>query len=139
MRDGVKINGAASASYVLTPGDFGRNVCVEVTGALAGYATVSKASAQVKVAAGLMMINTPKVSGTAKSGNTLKVTTSAWVKGSKITYQWLSNGAVIKGATSSSLKISSALKGKKISVKVTQSATGYTTATKTSATVTVSK
>ena len=139
VRDGVKINGAASASYVVTPGDFGKNVGVEVTGALAGYAAVPRLSAPVNVAAGLMTITTPKVTGTAKSGGIVKVTSAAWVKGAKITYQWLSNGAVIKGATSSSLKIAATLKGKKISVKVTQSALGYTTATKTSATVTVSK
>jgi uncharacterized protein YjbI with pentapeptide repeats len=139
LRDGVAIAGAASASYVLTPGDFGRSVGVEVTGTLNGYVTASKTSTPIKVSSGLMATSTPKISGTAKSGSTLKVTSVSWVKGAKITYQWLSNGVAIKGATKSSLKISSTLKGKKISVKVTQSATGYTTATKTSATVTVSK
>jgi uncharacterized protein YjbI with pentapeptide repeats len=139
LRDGVSISGAASASYVLTPGDVGRNVAVGVTGTLAGYVTVAKLSTPVKVAAGSMTITTPKVTGTAKSGSTLKVTTSAWVKGSKITYQWLSNGTAIKGATSSSFKLTTAYKGKKISVKVTQTATGYTTAVKTSSSVTVSK
>ncbi len=139
LRDGVSISGAASESYVLTPGDVGRIVAVRVTGTLAGYVTAAKLSAKVIVATGSMTITTPKVTGTGKSGSTLKATTSAWVKGSKITYQWLSNGAVIKGATSSSFMLTTAYKGKKISVKVTQAATGYTTAVKTSNSVTVSK
>jgi uncharacterized protein YjbI with pentapeptide repeats len=139
LRDGVAINAATTSSYVLQGEDFGRVINVVVGGHLSGYRSVGKKSAPVKVEAGLMATSTPKIAGTAKSGSTLKVTSAAWVKGAKITYQWLSNGAVIKSATSSSLKISSTLKGKKISVKVTQSATGYTTATKTSNTLTVSK
>ena len=139
VRNGTAIIGAITENYTLTASDFGKNITVQVTGSTMGYKSVTKTSTPVKVSAAVMTGSAPKISGTAKSGSTLKVTSAAWVKGAKITYQWLSNGAVIKGATSSSLKIAATLKGKKISVKVTQSAPGYTTATKTSATVTVSK
>ena len=41
-------------------------------------------------------------------------------------YQWLANGAAISGATSSTFTPSAGLAGKRISVKITASATGYT-------------
>jgi uncharacterized protein YjbI with pentapeptide repeats len=140
IRDGALLaNPSNSSSYTLTAADLGKRISLQVTGSLAGFTTVNRVSVASKVLVGSMTPTTTKISGTAKSGSTLKVTTSTWVKGSKITYQWLSNGAVIKGATSSSFKLTTAYKGKKISVKVTQAATGYTTAVKTSASVSVSK
>jgi uncharacterized protein YjbI with pentapeptide repeats len=140
IRDGALLaNPSNSSSYTLTAADLGKRISLQVTGSLAGFTTVNRVSVASKVLTGTMNVTTPKISGTAKSGSTLKVTTSAWVEGSKITYQWLSNGAVIKGATSSSFKLTTTYKGKKISVKVTQAATGYTTAVKASASVTVSK
>jgi hypothetical protein len=54
---------------------------------------------------------------------------------SKVTlkYQWLANGAVIKGATRSTFKIGAAQRGKQLRVRVTATATGYTSASLTSA------
>jgi hypothetical protein len=139
LRDSKPISGAVDATYLVTSGDLNKQLSIMVTGSKEGYLDATSSSQASKVSVGSMVSLVPKISGTAKSGSTLKVTTSAWVKGSKITYQWLSNGAVIKGATSSSFKLTTAYKGKKISVKVTQAATGYTTAVKTSNSVTVSK
>jgi hypothetical protein len=53
-------------------------------------------------------------------------------------YQWLRDGAAITGATGSTYKLVAADSGKKVSVRVTGSLTGYTTATATSAQATVS-
>ena len=74
----------------------------------------------------------PKVTGPAKVGKTLTVSTGTWTKGAKLSYQWLANGKAIKGATGAKLKLTKALRGKKISVTVTGKKAGYTAATLTS-------
>jgi hypothetical protein len=75
---------------------------------------------------------TPKVSGTAKVGKTLKAKAGAWTSGTKLSYQWLRNGKAIKKATKASYKLVKADKGKKITVKVTGKKSGYTTVSKVS-------
>ncbi|MDR1852772.1 MAG: hypothetical protein LBR21_09040 [Propionibacteriaceae bacterium] len=70
---------------------------------------------------------TASVSGTAKVGKTLKVKASASAT-AKYTYQWLRSGKSIKGATKPTYKLTSADKGKKISVKVTAKKSGYSPA-----------
>ncbi len=137
FRDGVAISGATNTTYALTPDDNTKQISVEITGTKTGYATVKKTSTTVKVVPGTMLAVTPKITGTSKVGLTLKAATSSWVKSAKITYKWLANGVAIKGATSSSLKLTATLKGKKITVTVTQTAPGYTTTSKISSSVTV--
>jgi uncharacterized protein YjbI with pentapeptide repeats len=139
LRDGVSIVGAMDASYLLSPSDLNRQVSLRVTGTRLGYATVVKESAGTKIAVGSMQSQAPRVTGAPKPASTLRASTNAWVSGAKISYQWLSNGLAIKGATGATFKLSPTYKGKKISVKVTQVAKGYKTASSTSATVTVTK
>lgn len=79
-----------------------------------------------------------KITGTPKVGKTLKAVPGK-ADGATVTYQWLSNGKAIKGATKSSLKLSKALKGKKVSVKATYGKDGFTPAVQTSKAVTVKK
>jgi uncharacterized protein YjbI with pentapeptide repeats len=131
--DGSPLMGKTSSSYTVPAEHFGKAISVKVTGSLASYPDVAQNSDPVQISAGQFTWSTPKLSGTAKTGSTLKSLTSAWGKGAKITYKWLSNGAVIKGATGSSLKLTASMKGKKIAVVVTQTAAGYTTLSKTSA------
>ncbi|WP_345069311.1 carboxypeptidase regulatory-like domain-containing protein [Leifsonia kafniensis] len=76
---------------------------------------------------------TPKVSGTVAIGKALKVTTGTWTSGTKFSYRWLADGKAISGATKSTFTITSAQKGKALSVKVTGAKTNYLTVSKTSA------
>lgn len=137
LLDGQPIAGATNVRFMLGASDLGKQIAVEVTSFKSGFVTVTKPSTALLVEAGTMAATTPKISGTAKVGVTLKASSSSWVKGSKVTYKWLVNGAAIKGATSSSLKLTAAMKGKKITVAVTQTAPGYKTLSKTSAALTV--
>lgn len=75
----------------------------------------------------------PTVSGTARVGQTLRASVSGWVSGASLAYQWLSNGAAVRGATKSTYVPVPADAGKKITVRVTGTKAGYTTVTKTSA------
>jgi hypothetical protein len=75
---------------------------------------------------------TPKIAGTAKVGKKLTVTAGAWTGGTKLTYQWYASGTAIAKATAASFTVQPAQAGKTITVKVTGSKSGYTTASKTS-------
>jgi hypothetical protein len=135
-RGASKITGATKSSYKLIPADAGKTISVRVTGTLTGYGTlaVSK-SASKKVATGTLTTKTPTIVGNAKVGRTLTAKPGSWgPSGTKVTfkYQWLRNGASIKGATKATYTPIAIDRGKRISVKVTGSANGYTTASKTS-------
>ena len=81
-----------------------------------------------------------KVLGTAKVGKALVVKLGNFkTSGSTIKYQWLQNSKPIKGATKSKLVIKKAYKGRKISVRVTASKTGWATVQAWSAAVKVSR
>jgi hypothetical protein len=137
--DGVAIEGATRPSFLIPPAQIGKHLGLRVTGVHSGYSPVLQGSAEAIVLPGQMKRTAPKISGVAKTGGVLRVTTSAWVRGSKIAYRWLVNGLAVNSATASSFKLARAHKGKNISVKVTQSAPGYTNASMSSLLVKVTK
>ncbi len=81
---------------------------------------------------------TPKVSG-AQVGKTATVSPKAVAPKAKFTYQWLRNGKKIKGATKKTYKVKKADLGKKLSVKVTASLSGFPSRSATTAKVKVGK
>lgn len=94
---------------------------------------ITAAGAQIKpFAVKKLKSATPKITGTAQVGKTLKVAKGKWTAGTKFTYQWHANGKKIAKATKTSLKLTSKYAGKKITVKVTGKKKGYKTVTKTS-------
>jgi len=140
IRDGGLIANQTSSTYKTTVDDIGKNISVRVVGSKAGYESATFTSSPVSVvAASLSKTPTPTLSGTAKAGQTLSAKAGNWDSGVALSYQWLRNGVAIKGATKSTYKLVAADKGKKISVKVTGTKTGYVTVVKTSATKTISK
>ena len=135
QRNGVNIAGATSTSYKLTLNDAGKKITVKVTGSKTGYKSVSKISAAKSIPLlTLTSTPTPKVSGTSKVGYTLKASAGTWAPGTvKLRYQWQRNGVNIAGATSTTYKLTRTDRGKKVTVKVTGSRTGYKSVSKISA------
>jgi hypothetical protein len=132
--NGVAITGATAGTYRPTATDLGKTVTVSVTGSKAGYTTAAKTSgATLKVAVGTLAAPTPGVSGTAKVGSTLTATGVWGPAPVTLRYQWKANGIAITGATASTFKPSASVIGKTLTVTVTGSKAGYTTAAKTSA------
>lgn len=76
---------------------------------------------------------TPTISGTLRVGYTLTAHHNTWTTGTAFAYRWYASGAAITGATHSTFKLTSAQRGKTITVKVTGSLSGYQTITRTSA------
>ncbi|PFG44043.1 hypothetical protein ATJ88_2760 [Isoptericola jiangsuensis] len=112
----------------------GKTLQLVVTGKRPGHAKVVRKSAKKTVAAGTFSAATPKISGTAKVGSTLKVTRGTWTPApSSFAYRWYADGRAISGATGTSFKVTTAQLGDKITVKVTGKRAGYTTKTRASA------
>jgi hypothetical protein len=140
LRDDSPIANQTASIYKTTVSDINRSISVRVVGSKPGYQSTTLTSTRLVIKAGkLSKTPTPTVTGTTRSGSTLTAKAGSWDSGVKLTYQWLRNGVSIKGATKTSYKLTSADKGKKISVKVTGSKSGYVTVVKTSATKTISK
>ena len=129
------IKGATKSTYKASGTDVGQRLRVRVTGTFEGYDQRSQLSNWSKPVAGLKFTAaaTPKISGTAKVGKTLKVSVGTWKpSGVKFAYQWYANGKPIKNAYKSSYKIAKAYKGKKITVSVYGYKTGYNSLVKVS-------
>lgn len=84
------------------------------------------------------------ISGAKSKGSKLTATAKAWLAGeypttyAKMSYQWQRSGKSISGATKSSYTLTSADRGKSISVKVYATKYGYSTGTATSASYRIS-
>jgi ELWxxDGT repeat protein len=67
-----------------------------------------------------------KLTGTARVGKTLKVKVPTFSRtGIKVSFRWSAGGKTIKKQTSSSLKLTKAQKGKRVSVTLTATKAGY--------------
>ena len=132
--NGATISGAAQRTYKISGAYAGKKITVTVTGTKTGYTTVAKTSASTAtIAAGTLVPQTPSISGTAKVGSTLRANPGTWSPAPvTLKYQWKVNGASISGATGTTWKVTSSAKGKRVTVTVTGSKTGYTTASRTS-------
>ena len=128
-RNGAAIAGATGATYTLTVDDLGKAITLTVTGRKAGHSEDEATSAPTAaVGAGTITATRPKVTGKLKVGKSLTAKPGTATPGTAtVKYQWLRNGTAIRGATASTYKLTRKDKGKKLSVKVTRTATGYTT------------
>ncbi|WP_354500234.1 carboxypeptidase regulatory-like domain-containing protein [Mycetocola sp. 2940] len=141
-RDGTAITGATAATYTLATADLGKAITVTVTGSKAGFTTVSKtsvATAAVIAAAtpelpALTAAPVPTIAGTATVGKALTATAGTWTPAPvTLAYQWNRDGVAISGATAATYSLVAADAGKKVTVSVTGTKTGYASATRTSA------
>ncbi|KRB37775.1 cell wall-binding repeat-containing protein [Microbacterium sp. Root180] len=96
---------------------------------MGGAAVVSDAAASNT---GCLTVGTPSISGNPRVTSTLTANEGNWTNGTSFAYRWYANGTAISGASGKYLAVSAGMAGKKISVKVTGSKTGWLTAAKTS-------
>ena len=107
---------------------------------LAGDTSRTLQSAEFTVRRLFTGVPVPVVSGTAEVGKTLTATPGTWQPAAeRYTYQWLRDGKTINTATAATYKVTAADVGRRLSVTVTGTRTGYTSVSKTSASVTVAK
>lgn len=134
LANGVKISGATAKTLALTGSQAGKRISVAVTGSKTGYNSATRTSAATAaVAKGTLTAGTPKITGTVRVGGKLAASPGGWTTGTTLTYRWFAGGTAVSGATAKTFTVRAAQVGKKITVKVTGTKAGYTSATKTSA------
>ncbi|MEZ5089276.1 MAG: peptidoglycan-binding protein [Micropruina sp.] len=140
FRGTTAVAGATKATYVVQAADAGAALSVRTTGALTGYARVTKASrATAAVAKGTLTKATASITGTAKAGKKLTAVPGAWQPAPvAYTYQWYRGSTAIKGATKAAYTVTTKDRGAKLSVTVRGTKAGYVTVEK-KASVTVAK
>jgi predicted alpha-1,2-mannosidase len=147
--DGQPIPGATGQTLAVTSDLIGHHISVVETATKAGCSPATGTSAETlrvqakpptekvpaKATAGKAFTVSKKltISGTAKVGKKLTAKYTVKPKAEVVKYQWLRNGKAIAKATKSTYKLTSKDKGKKISVKVTLTKSGYVKKTLTSA------
>ncbi len=127
LRDGVIVSGATSRTYTLTRDDVGHDLTIAVTGSKSGYTSRTASSEPVGPVVGDPMTpGTPTISGPPQVDGPLTADPGTWTPdGVTFRYQWLANGATISGATRETFVPTKSHLGKRISVKVTGTATGH--------------
>ncbi|BCJ59679.1 hypothetical protein Jiend_31010 [Micromonospora endophytica] len=139
--NGSAIKGATSASITIPVNLLGKKLTVTVTALLPGHPdgkATSKATSAVAKGKAPKATKKPKVTGTPKVGRKVTASVGTWSpKVDSYRYEWRLNGKVIRGATGKTLKLTSAMRGKTLTVMVIARKAGYTDGKATSAKVTV--
>lgn len=127
------LQSGSSRTYTLPASAYGKVITLQVTGAKTGYQTRTRASLATRpVARGTLVPGTPRISGVLRVGQTLRASTGLWQpSGVSFKYQWRIGTKLLSGTTRTSLKLPSSARGKRITLWVTGSKTGYTSVKKT--------
>lgn len=130
LANGAPIAGATSTKLKLDGKLAGKRISVRLTASAPDHPDLVVTSAQTAaVAKGRIVAAKPRLNGKAKAGRTLTAKAAKASVATKVSYQWLANGKALGGKTTARLKLTKALRGKRISVKVTYTAPGHTTLT----------
>lgn len=134
-RDGVAISGVGATTYKIASADIGKKITVTVSGKKTGYTTQSRTSpATTAVTAKYFAAKAPVVTGTVQAGKTLTAAVGNWVPSpDTYKYVWKRSGVVISGATAKSYLLTGSDVGKKLTVTVSGTRSGYKQLTLTSA------
>ncbi|ONI66219.1 hypothetical protein CSIV_03800 [Microbacterium sp. CSI-V] len=133
-RNGAAILSATAKTFTLSAADVGKKITVTVTARKTGYTTTARTSTGRTAVSGVFSVApTPTFTGSISVGSTLTAATGTWTPTpDAFGYQWNQNGAAISGATAKTYTLTTAEVGKKITVTVTASKSGYTSVTRTS-------
>jgi hypothetical protein len=124
LRDGAPIAGATSDTYTITSADKGKQLSVQLTVSADGCESATQTSNVVTVDGRPLTINIKSIQGTVEAGQQIYPELEA-TAGATLTYQWLSDGQPIAGATTAAYLIQDADKGHYLSLRVTGTLAGY--------------
>lgn len=117
-----EISGADEATFVPAEAQLGKALKVRVTAKRGSQEVSATSVATAAVAEGVVLEATsaPTVAGTAQSGQSLTGTAAVFSdEAASVTNQWLANGEAITGQTGTTLALTDAQVGKKISFRST--------------------
>ncbi len=139
-RGDAAIDGATASTLTITDSAWvGAAITVAITGTHAGYETATQTSDPVTVAAAILSIGTPRITGTATFGKTLSAGIGSWAPADvTTTIAWDADGEPIPGETGAALRLDDpALVGRTITITVAGTWTSGTQVNVTSLGVTV--
>lgn len=126
-----------SIYLTVPPSAAGQPIVLRVTGTKSGYTPLTLSSTPTApIEPGTITSSTPRISGTARVGETLVALAGSWdPRGVKLGYRWKIGSTAVTGKAGSqtTFKIPRKAKGKKITVVVTGRLSGYATEKETSA------
>ena len=135
--NGVAIKGATGETYTIPAAQAGKRLTVTMWVTRTGFHPASATSPSTGVVAkgtASKVTKKPTITGTAKVGRTVTAAVGTWSpKVTSYKYEWRLNGKVIKGRTGRTLKLTSSMRNKKITVRVIATRTGYLDGSATSA------
>lgn len=139
-RNGTNISGATGSTYSPVAADVASFLSVTVVASATNYTSTTVNSASTSAVLGQLTTVTPTITGNTTVGSVLTATPGTWGPGTvTLTYQWKRDGAAIAGATAATYTVSAVDDTKALTVTVTGTASGYDTATATSANFLVGK
>ena len=127
-RGSSAIPGATGPTYLIATTDVGKVVRARVTASSPGYVTttVTTAAVTVKPAAAPRATVRPTLAGTAAVGRVMTVRRGTWTSSpTAYAYQWLKDGVVMRGATATTFRLPSSLRGHTISCRVMAIRAGF--------------
>lgn len=129
-RNGTTI--AAGTTYTLVNADAGTVIAYVESVSRTGYQSTSATSAATAmVSGGTFTVPQPTIDGTAAVGSRLTAVAGTWSPApTGFSYEWLDrNGAVVHTDTSSTFTVPQSLAGDALTVRVTATRSGFTSAT----------
>ena len=130
--DGNDIPNATSLTHRVLDSEIGHELALTATLTKANVSATTQSVTKTVQGRQLKLTPTPKISGLAVAGKTLRVATGKWDSGTRLSYQWLSDGTEVPSATASSYLLTSDDVGHLITVKVTGTKVNYAAVSKTS-------
>ncbi|KRC64258.1 hypothetical protein ASE12_05445 [Aeromicrobium sp. Root236] len=128
--------GGTTTTYVVRAADVGKRLVVEVTGSKSGYTSLVRSSSMTAtvVAAATITPGQVSIEGSPVVDSTLTAASGTWAPaGLTFGYQWLTDSVAVSGATATTYTPGAGDLGKRVSVRVTGSKTGYPSVSATSA------
>jgi hypothetical protein len=138
LRNGVAIPKATRSTYTVARKDRRSRISVRVTGSYTGFGSAVVTSATHSVAAGRLVSARPTITGTARVGHRVTARPGTWraggvkLTGGHLRYQWYADGRRISGAKHATFVVGRKDKGKRLTVEVRGSTTGYATVVRSS-------
>jgi hypothetical protein len=126
MRGSTRIAGATSSHHRAVKADAGHRLSCVVTLATAGGTTTHASSTAELVPFPLVATRPPRILGTAAVGARLVCAGGTWKHSGTLhlTYRWLRNGVPLAHGTAARYTVVAADEGKRLSCRVTATASG---------------
>ena len=139
LRDGRPMKDADSHLYEVTEADRGHRISARVTYTRDDYAAATRTTTAVDVPRGtLVATRRPSLKGRAAVGSRLTVTGGSWRPApSQTSIQWYRDRTPLKGATSTTYRVTRADRRHTLRAVVTARRTGWTSGTATTPAVSV--